>query len=30
VTRRIAAIASQLGLDTRFQVGAEVVKRGWI
>jgi DNA-binding MarR family transcriptional regulator len=30
VTRRIAAIASGLGLDTRFQVGAEVAKRGWI
>ncbi|WP_055590728.1 helix-turn-helix domain-containing protein [Peterkaempfera griseoplana] len=30
VTRRIAAIASQLGLDTRFQMGAEVVKRGWL
>ena len=30
VTRRIAAIASRLGLDTRFQVGAEASKRGWI
>jgi DNA-binding MarR family transcriptional regulator len=30
VTRRIAAIASGLGLDTRFQVGAEVARRGWI
>lgn len=30
VTRRIAAIASGLGLDTRFQVGAEAAKRGWI
>ena len=30
VTRRIAAIASGLGLETRFQVGAEAAKRGWI
>ncbi|MET9478583.1 helix-turn-helix domain-containing protein [Streptomyces sp. NPDC002922] len=30
VTRRIATIASRLGLDTRFQVGAEAAKRGWI
>lgn len=30
VTRRIAAIASRLGLDTRFQVGSEAAKRGWI
>jgi DNA-binding transcriptional ArsR family regulator len=30
VTRRIAMIASRLGLDTRFQVGAEAAKRGWI
>lgn len=30
VTRRIAAIASQLGLDTRFQLGTEAAKRGWI
>ncbi|MBY8876098.1 transcriptional regulator [Actinacidiphila acidipaludis] len=30
VTRRIAAIAAGLGIDTRFQVGAEAAKRGWI
>ena len=30
VTRRIAAIASRLGLDTRFQLGTEAAKRGWI
>ncbi|MER6440830.1 MULTISPECIES: helix-turn-helix domain-containing protein [unclassified Streptomyces] len=30
VTRRIATIASGLGLETRFQVGAEAAKRGWI
>ncbi|MFE4958086.1 helix-turn-helix domain-containing protein [Streptomyces sp. NPDC056653] len=30
VTRRIATITSRLGLDTRFQVGAEAAKRGWI
>jgi DNA-binding Lrp family transcriptional regulator len=30
VTRRIAAIASRLGLETRFQVGAEAAKRGWV
>jgi hypothetical protein len=30
VTRRIATIASALGLETRFQVGVEVAKRGWI
>ncbi|GAA3844002.1 winged helix-turn-helix transcriptional regulator [Streptomyces sp. NPDC003328] len=30
VTRRIAAIATRLGLETRFQVGAEAAKRGWI
>jgi DNA-binding Lrp family transcriptional regulator len=30
VTRRIAAIASRLGLDTRFQMGTEAAKRGWI
>ncbi|MFE9868185.1 helix-turn-helix domain-containing protein [Streptomyces sp. NPDC005506] len=30
VTRRIAAIASRLGLETRFQVGTEAAKRGWI
>jgi DNA-binding Lrp family transcriptional regulator len=30
VTRKIATIASHLGLETRFQVGAEAAKRGWI
>lgn len=30
VTRRIAAIATRLGLDTRFQMGTEAAKRGWI
>jgi DNA-binding transcriptional ArsR family regulator len=30
VTRRIAAIASRLGLETRFQMGSEAAKRGWI
>ncbi|MFD3589314.1 winged helix-turn-helix transcriptional regulator [Streptomyces sp. NPDC058683] len=30
VTRRIAAITSRLGLDTRFQLGTEAAKRGWI
>nr|WTB35481.1 LuxR C-terminal-related transcriptional regulator [Streptomyces sp. NBC_00830] len=30
VTRRIAAIASRLGLETRFQLGTEAAKRGWI
>jgi DNA-binding Lrp family transcriptional regulator len=30
VTRRIAVIASRLGVETRFQVGAEAAKRGWI
>jgi hypothetical protein len=30
VTRRIAAIATRLGLETRFQVGSEAAKRGWI
>jgi DNA-binding Lrp family transcriptional regulator len=30
VTRRIAAMASRLGLETRFQLGTEAAKRGWI
>ncbi|MER5689760.1 LuxR C-terminal-related transcriptional regulator [Streptomyces sp. NPDC002205] len=30
VTRRIATIMCRLGLNTRFQVGAEAAKRGWI
>lgn len=30
VTRRIATIAAGLGIDTRFQLGAEAAKRGWI
>ncbi|MFD0503048.1 hypothetical protein ACFQ0G_09370 [Streptomyces chiangmaiensis] len=30
VTRRIATIASRLGLETRFQVGAEAARQGWI
>jgi DNA-binding CsgD family transcriptional regulator len=30
VTRRVAAIASRLGLETRFQVGAEAARRNWI
>ncbi|MFE3164127.1 helix-turn-helix domain-containing protein [Streptomyces sp. NPDC059224] len=30
VTRRIATIAAGLGLETRFQVGVEAAKRGWI
>ncbi|MGY5060995.1 helix-turn-helix domain-containing protein [Streptomyces sp. 900105755] len=30
VTRRIGAIASGLGLETRFQVGVEAARRGWI
>jgi DNA-binding NarL/FixJ family response regulator len=30
VTRRVATIASRLGVETRFQVGAEAARRGWI
>lgn len=30
VTRRIAAIASRMDVDTRFQLGVEAAKRGWI
>lgn len=29
-TRRIAEIAARLGVETRFQVGAEAARRGWI
>ncbi|WP_037906909.1 LuxR C-terminal-related transcriptional regulator [Actinacidiphila yeochonensis] len=29
-TRRIAAVMERLGADTRFQAGAEAVRRGWI
>lgn len=30
VRRRIAALMSDLGVDTRFQAGAEAVRRGWL
>ena len=30
VRRRIAAIMSDLGADTRFQAGAEAARRGWL
>jgi hypothetical protein len=30
VRRRIAALMTDLGVDTRFQAGAEAVRRGWI
>ncbi|PUA79765.1 DNA-binding response regulator [Nocardioides currus] len=30
VRRRIAALMVELGVDTRFQAGAEAVRRGWL
>jgi hypothetical protein len=30
VRRRIAAIMSELGVDSRFQAGVEAVRRGWL
>lgn len=30
VRRRIAALMTELGVDTRFQAGVEAVRRGWI
>jgi hypothetical protein len=30
VRRRIAALMSDLGVDTRFQAGVEAVRRGWL
>jgi DNA-binding CsgD family transcriptional regulator len=30
VRRRIAALMSELGVDTRFQAGVEAVRRGWL
>jgi DNA-binding CsgD family transcriptional regulator len=30
VRRRIAALMTDLGVDTRFQLGVEAVRRGWI
>ena len=30
VRRRVAALMSELGVDTRFQAGAEAVRRGWL
>jgi DNA-binding CsgD family transcriptional regulator len=30
VRRRIAALMTELGVDTRFQAGAEAVRRGWL
>lgn len=30
VRRRIAGLMTELGVDTRFQAGAEAVRRGWI
>jgi DNA-binding CsgD family transcriptional regulator len=30
VRRRVAALMTELGVDTRFQAGAEAVRRGWL
>ncbi|SEB74968.1 Homeodomain-like domain-containing protein [Nocardioides exalbidus] len=30
VRRRVAALMSELGVDTRFQAGVEAVRRGWL
>ncbi|HEX5861291.1 MAG TPA: helix-turn-helix domain-containing protein, partial [Nocardioides sp.] len=30
VRRRVADLLSELGVDTRFQAGAEAVRRGWL
>jgi DNA-binding NarL/FixJ family response regulator len=30
VRRRIAELMIELGADTRFQAGAEAVRRGWL
>ena len=30
VRRRIATLLAELGADSRFQAGAEAVRRGWI
>ena len=30
VRRRIAALMTELGVDTRFQAGVEAVRRGWL
>ena len=30
VRRRVAALMSELGVDTRFQAGGEAVRRGWL
>ena len=30
VRRRIAELMTDLGVDTRFQAGAEAVRRGWL
>ena len=30
VRRRIAALHAELGVDSRFQAGAEAVRRGWL
>ena len=30
VRRRVAALMTELGVDTRFQAGVEAVRRGWL
>jgi len=30
VRRRVAELMIELGVDTRFQAGAEAAKRGWL